>query len=63
MRAVVYKKTNKVVVEQVADPRVEETTDAVVRSTTTAICGSDLHMYESRAPVQAGLVFGHENSA
>lgn len=61
MRAVVYKKQQSVAVEQVADPKIEEPTDAVVRLTTSAICGSDLHMYEGRAPVESGLVFGHEN--
>ncbi len=61
MRAVVWKEPMKVAVEQVEDPRIEEPTDAVMRLTTAAICGSDLHMYEGRAPLQAGQVFGHEN--
>lgn len=61
MRAVVWKATNKVVVENVEDPTIQEQTDAVLRLTTAAICGSDLHMYESRAPIESGQVFGHEN--
>jgi glutathione-independent formaldehyde dehydrogenase len=61
MRAVVWKSPNTVVVENVEDPRIQEETDAVLRLTTAAICGSDLHMYEGRAPVQPGEVFGHEN--
>ena len=61
MRAVVFKEPYKVAVEQVADPKIQEPTDAVMRLTTAAICGSDLHMYEGRAPVKAGQVFGHEN--
>lgn len=61
MKAVVYKSPNTVAVETVEDPKIEEATDAVLRLTTAGICGSDLHMYEGRAPVQAGLIFGHEN--
>ena len=61
MRAVVYKKPNTVAVESVDDPKILEPTDAIVRLTTAGICGSDLHMYEGRAPVEAGLIFGHEN--
>ena len=61
MQAVVYKAPNNVAIEQVADPVIEQETDAVLRLTTAGICGSDLHMYEGRAPVEPGLVFGHEN--
>jgi glutathione-independent formaldehyde dehydrogenase len=61
MRAVVYKDAHSVAVEQVDDPRLEAPTDALVRITTTAICGSDLHMYEGRTVAETGIVFGHEN--
>ncbi len=61
MRAVVWKAPNTVVVERVDDPKIQEETDAVLRLTTAAICGSDLHMYEGRAPIEPGQVFGHEN--
>jgi glutathione-independent formaldehyde dehydrogenase len=61
MRAVVFEKPYDVKVREVEDPQMQEPTDAIVRITTAAICGSDLHMYEGRAPVQKGLVFGHEN--
>jgi glutathione-independent formaldehyde dehydrogenase len=61
MRALVYKEPRKVVIEEVDYPRIEQPTDALLRLTTTAICGSDLHMYEGRAPVEKGMVFGHEN--
>ena len=61
MRAVVWKAPYEVAVEQVDDPRIQEPTDAVMRLTTAAICGSDLHMYEGRAPIEPGQVFGHEN--
>ena len=61
MKAVVYKGKNKVVVEEVPDPRIEAPGDAIVRITTAAICGSDLHMYDERSNAEPGTVFGHEN--
>jgi glutathione-independent formaldehyde dehydrogenase len=61
MKAVVYKEPYKVAVEEVDDPRIEDPTDVVVRITSTAICGSDLHMYEGRTGAEPGIVFGHEN--
>ncbi|MDR7300251.1 glutathione-independent formaldehyde dehydrogenase [Haloactinomyces albus] len=61
MRALVYRGPYDVAVEEVDDPRIEAPTDALVRITTTAICGSDLHMYEGRTDAESGLVFGHEN--
>ncbi|NEB73611.1 alcohol dehydrogenase catalytic domain-containing protein, partial [Streptomyces fulvissimus] len=57
MKAVVYKEPFKVAVEQVEDPRIQDPTDALVRITSTAICGSDLHMYEGRTAAEAGIVF------
>jgi glutathione-independent formaldehyde dehydrogenase len=61
MKAVVYKEPFKVAVEEVEDPRIEHPCDVIVRITSTAICGSDLHMYEGRTAAEAGIVFGHEN--
>jgi glutathione-independent formaldehyde dehydrogenase len=61
MRAIVYKEPKKIVVEQVPDPRIESPTDAIVRITSAAICGSDLHMYEGRSPATGEMRFGHEN--
>ncbi|MFP3712386.1 glutathione-independent formaldehyde dehydrogenase [Puerhibacterium sp. TATVAM-FAB25] len=61
MRAVVYRGPNQVEVTEVPDPGVQEPTDAIVRITTTNICGSDLHMYEGRTNVEEGKVLGHEN--
>ena len=61
MKAVVYKGPFKVAVEEVPDARIEAPNDAVVRITTTNICGSDLHMYEGRTNVEQGKVLGHEN--
>ncbi len=61
MKAVVYGGPNAVSVEDVDDPRIQDPTDALVRITSTAICGSDLHMYEGRTVAEPGIVFGHEN--
>jgi glutathione-independent formaldehyde dehydrogenase len=61
MRAVVYKGEYEVAVEEVEDARIEDPTDVVIRVTSTAICGSDLHMYEGRTEAKPGIVFGHEN--
>jgi glutathione-independent formaldehyde dehydrogenase len=61
VRAVVYKEPFRVAVEEVDDPRIEHPNDVVVRITSSAICGSDLHMYEGRTAAEAGIVFGHEN--
>ncbi len=61
MRAVVYQEPYSVAVQDVSDPRIEDPTDVVVRITTSAICGSDLHMYEGRTDAEPGIVFGHEN--
>lgn len=61
MKAVVYKGKEQVAVEDVPDPRIEAPDDAIIRITTAAICGSDLHMYEDRSSATPGTVFGHEN--
>jgi glutathione-independent formaldehyde dehydrogenase len=61
MRAVVLRATSQISVEEIEDPKIEHATDCIVRITSSAICGSDLHMYEGRAPVEWGTVMGHEN--
>ena len=61
MRAVVYKGPFSVAVENVADPKILHPNDAIVKITSTCICGSDLHMYEGRTAAEPGIVFGHEN--
>ncbi|WP_062987888.1 alcohol dehydrogenase catalytic domain-containing protein [Nocardia anaemiae] len=61
MRAVTWQAPRTVAVEEVPDPRIEEPTDAIVRVTSSAICGSDLHLYEVLgAYLNAGDVLGHE---
>src|ERR1700749_2567196 len=61
MRALVYHGPRKVSVDNVPDATIERPTDALIRITTTNICGSDLHMYEGRTDVEKGKILGHEN--
>jgi threonine dehydrogenase-like Zn-dependent dehydrogenase len=60
MRAVVYEDIHKVRVDDVADPRILDPHDAIIRVTTAAICGSDLHFYNGKAPMSPGDGIGHE---
>ncbi|MCZ7438570.1 glutathione-dependent formaldehyde dehydrogenase [Micromonospora sp. WMMC241] len=61
MKALTWQGKRDVRVEDVPDPRIEEPTDAIVRITSTAICGSDLHLYEVLGPyLKPGDVLGHE---
>ncbi len=62
MKALVYRGAQDVRVEDVDDATIEDPTDAIIRITTTNICGSDLHMYEGRTAVEEGTVLGHENT-
>ncbi|HTW20111.1 MAG TPA: glutathione-independent formaldehyde dehydrogenase [Mycobacteriales bacterium] len=61
MKAVVYKAPFEVAVEEVDDPTIQDATDAIIKITTANICGSDLHPYEGRVEMDAGMVLGHEN--
>src|SRR3954447_2692598 len=61
VRAVTWQGKRKVSVEEVPDPRIEQPTDAIVKITSTNICGSDLHLYETLGPfMDRGDVLGHE---
>jgi threonine dehydrogenase-like Zn-dependent dehydrogenase len=61
MKAVVWQGRRDVAVEEVPDPRIEEPTDAVIRVTSTGLCGSDLHLYEVLGPFMTeGDIIGHE---
>ncbi|GJN76891.1 hypothetical protein PLIIFM63780_000379 [Purpureocillium lilacinum] len=61
MKALNYKGPFQVKVEEVDKPQLEHPDDIIVRVTTAAICGSDLHMYEGRTAAEPGITFGHEN--
>jgi threonine dehydrogenase-like Zn-dependent dehydrogenase len=61
MKATVWAGRNSVEVQSVPDPKILNDRDAIVRITSTAICGSDLHMYDGYIPtVKRGDVLGHE---
>ena len=60
MKAVVYKMPKTMVVDEVPDPKIEAPTDAILRVTSTAICGSDLHIYNGLFPQPKPMVMGHE---
>ena len=61
MKALTWQGLNDVAVKDVPDPQVQEPTDAIVRVTSTAICGSDLHLYGVLAPyLEPGDILGHE---
>jgi threonine dehydrogenase-like Zn-dependent dehydrogenase len=61
MRANVWSGRNTVQVENVPDPKILNRRDAIVRITSTAICGSDLHLYNGYVPtMKKGDILGHE---
>ena len=61
MKATCWKGRNKVEVENVPDPKILNDRDAVVRITSTAICGSDLHLVDGYVPtMKRGDIMGHE---
>ncbi|MDQ3505698.1 MAG: glutathione-dependent formaldehyde dehydrogenase [Actinomycetota bacterium] len=61
MKALTWHGTRDVRIEDVPDPTIEEPTDAIVKITSTGLCGSDLHLYEVLGPfLEPGDVLGHE---
>jgi threonine dehydrogenase-like Zn-dependent dehydrogenase len=61
VRATVWSGRNSVQVENVPDPKILNSRDAIVRVTSTAICGSDLHLYDGYIPaMRRGDILGHE---
>ena len=61
MRAVCWQGKGKVGVEEVREPRILDARDAIVKISSTAICGSDLHLYDGYMPtMEAGDILGHE---
>jgi threonine dehydrogenase-like Zn-dependent dehydrogenase len=61
MKAVVWHGKSDVRVERVPDPKILNPRDAIIKVTTTAICGSDLHLYDGYIPtMEAGDILGHE---
>src|SRR6187200_2134906 len=60
MRAVTFQAPEQVRVEEKPDPEIAAADDAVVRVEASGICGSDLHIYHGRVPVEPGFTIGHE---
>ena len=60
MKAVTYQGKYSVSVENVEDPMIQDSQDVIVKITSTALCGSDLHLYQGNIPLPIGYVIGHE---
>jgi S-(hydroxymethyl)glutathione dehydrogenase / alcohol dehydrogenase len=60
MKAVVYHRPGHVELNDVNDPKIEDPQDVILRVTSTAICGSDLHIYNGFFPQLKDMVMGHE---
>ncbi len=61
MKAVVYHGVGDIRLEEVSDPRIQDPTDAIVRLTASAICGTDLHFVRGTVPgMVPGTILGHE---
>jgi threonine dehydrogenase-like Zn-dependent dehydrogenase len=61
MRALTYHGSHDVRVESVPDPTIQAPDDIILRTTATAICGSDLHLYRGKIPaLESGDILGHE---
>lgn len=60
MKAAVFHKMGDIQVDNVDDPRIEQPEDIILKVTSTAICGSDLHIYDGFVPQLRDMVLGHE---
>lgn len=60
MKAVSYEGPRKVAVSDRPNPKITSPNDAILRVSTSGICGSDLHMYDGRTPLKKGTIIGHE---
>ena len=60
MKAAVIHGIGKVTCDTIDDPKIKESTDIVLKVTSTAICGSDLHIYSGGIPQPRPMVLGHE---
>src|SRR5690606_37085786 len=60
MRAVTFQGTKDIQVKNVEAPKIEKDDDIIIRITSTAICGSDLHIYAGSIMTRPGYVIGHE---
>lgn len=60
MRAVTYQGKYEIAVKKVDAPNIQDREDVIIRVTSTAICGSDLHLYQGNFPLPIGYIIGHE---
>jgi len=60
LKAVTYQGSKDVQVKNVEAPKIEHEKDMIVKITSTAICGSDLHLYQGNMPLRPGYIIGHE---
>ncbi len=60
LKAVTYQGKYSIAVKKVPFPKIQEEEDIIVRITSTAICGSDLHLYQGNFPLPIGYMIGHE---
>ncbi len=60
MRAVTFQAPGEVLVQDVPEPELQRPDDAIVRIAASGICGSDLHIFHGRVPVEPGFTIGHE---
>lgn len=60
MKAAVFHKPGHISVDTVDDPKIEKSDDIILKITSTAICGSDLHIYDGFFPQPKPLIMGHE---
>jgi len=60
MRAVTFQAPGEITVEERPEPEPIDPEDAVVRIEASGVCGSDLHIYHGRVPVEPGFTIGHE---
>jgi 2-desacetyl-2-hydroxyethyl bacteriochlorophyllide A dehydrogenase len=60
MRAVTFQAPGEVAVQDVPEPELQSPDDAIVQIDASGICGSDLHIYHGRVPVEPGFTIGHE---
>lgn len=60
MQAVTYQGKQKVIVKKVDYPKIQDPEDIIVKITSSAICGSDLHLYLGNFPLPIDYIIGHE---
>jgi len=60
MKALVFHRPKKVTLDTVPDPQIQKNNDVILKVTSTAICGSDLHIYNGLIPQVRPMILGHE---